>query len=133
MLYDCSRGYECVFTRYRDVADEPDSSDRLIVVTVYDGVFTGSADISLSIANSDDNPTLVSVDGSGLYSYTEGNPPTLLSGITLDDEDASNSDVIVESVTLEIVDGAYNEILDISLSSPTAINVSAMNEIYHIM
>ena len=109
--------------RYRDVADEPDASDRVIVFSVSDGTLTSRSSISLDIATIDDNPTLVSTNGSGRYRFTEGNSPTLLEGILLDDEDAVNSDVTVENVTIEILDGAYNEILNISSTTP-AINVS---------
>ena len=86
-------------------------------------MFTGTSNITLRISTIDDHPTLVSVSGSGIYHFTEGNSPTSITGILLDDGDAINSDVMVENVTIEILGGAYNEILDI-LSTASTITVS---------
>ena len=111
------------FSRYLDDAAEPESSDRRIVFTVYDGIFNASSSILLAIKMIDDNPTTISVTGSGQYGYTEGNFPTGLSGLLLEDGDSGNSDVIVNSLTIEIINGVYNEIIDISLIS-SSITVS---------
>ena len=103
--------------RYHDEAEEPDSSDRVVVFKVSDGALYGVANISLSIVPIDDNPTLLRVNGSGNFAYTEGGPPTELSGLSLVDEDAGNSDVIVNSVTIQIVNGSENEILAVTGSA----------------
>ena len=112
------------------MADEPDATLRVIVFSVSDGTFTSRANISLEISTIDDNPTLVSVDGSGMYSYTKGNPFTLLEGILLDDKDAVNSDVMVENVTIEILFGADNEILNISSTTSPTVTVSNITSYY---
>ena len=111
--------FHCIFVagRYRDEADEPYSSDRVIVFTVSDGTFDGVSSLTLSIETIDDNPTIPTVNGTGSYDYNEGGSPTILAGISLVDEDSSNSDVTVDSVTIEIVNGAGNEILYISNGS----------------
>ncbi len=46
--------------RFESSAAEIDSSDRLIVFTVFDGVFSTSDNITLSIETINDNPTTVS-------------------------------------------------------------------------
>lgn len=114
------------FCRYHDAADEPDSNDPVIVFTISDGNFSSNSSLSLSISTIDDHPTLVSVNGSGHYRYTEGNPPTTLDGILLDDRDSINSDVVVNSVTIEVVDGDNNENLDTSFIVPN-MTVSNIN------
>ena len=85
-----------------------------MVFKVSDGDLYGVANISLSIVPIDDNPTILYVNGSGNFAYTEGGPPTELSGLSLVDEDAGNSDVIVNSVTIHIVNGSENEILEVT-------------------
>lgn len=45
--------------RYTDTAAEPDSSDREIVFTVFDGEFSGNDSLTLEIETIDDNPTVV--------------------------------------------------------------------------
>lgn len=119
-----------IFYSYRDAADEPDSSNRVIVFTISDGNFSSSSSLILSISTTDDHPTLVSVDGSGQYSYIEGNSTTELVGILLDDDDSINSDVIVNRVTIAVVGGASNEILDTSFNIPniTVSNITYYNE-----
>lgn len=99
----------------------------MIVFTVSDGNFSSNSSLYLSISTIDDNPTLVSVNGSGHYRYTEGNPPTTLDGILLDDRDSINSDVVVNSVTIEVVDGDNNENLDTSFIVPNIMTVSNIN------
>lgn len=89
----------------------------MIVFTVFDDTFSSSSNITLSISTIDDHPTVVSVNGSGHYSYSEGNPPVLLAGILLDDEDARNSDVTVNAVTIEVIGIADNEILEVSFNT----------------
>jgi hypothetical protein len=56
--------YEAIFTYYRylNTADEPSPENRIIMFTVSDGNFTGSANLSLSITTVDDNPTTVSTN-----------------------------------------------------------------------
>ena len=93
-----------------------------MIFTVSDGGFDGVASLNLRIVTIDDNPTVPTVNGSGRYDYNEGGSPTVLAGLSLADEDASNSDVIVQSVTIEIENWAENEILEI-YSAPTSINV----------
>lgn len=46
--------------RFESNASEVDSSDRLIVFTVFDGIFSASDSITLSIETINDNPTTVS-------------------------------------------------------------------------
>lgn len=87
--------------------------------TVYDGTFSDSASLSVNVLPIDDNPTLVYISSDGVFDYTEGNASAPLTGILLADEDAINSDVFVNSVTIEIVNGTDVEVLDISLVSPT--------------
>ena len=48
--------------RYLNTANEPSPENRIIVFTVSDGNFTGSANLSLSITTVDDNPTTVSAN-----------------------------------------------------------------------
>ena len=102
---------------YHNRADEPDSSDRIITFRVYDDTFNSSSSLSLSIATVDDQPTTVAVNGSGMYGYTEGNSSTYLTDIVLDDGDDVNSDVTVVAVTIEIIRGAANELLEIASNS----------------
>ena len=47
--------------RYLNTATEPDSSERMIMFTVFDGFFSGNDNITLQIQTIDDNPTIVSV------------------------------------------------------------------------
>ena len=61
----------------------------------------------------------MSISGNGVFNYTEGNTSIHLAGILLNDEDAINSDVIVNSVTIEIVNGSDVEVLNISSVSLT--------------
>lgn len=65
----------------------------------------------------DDQPTTVAVSGSGMYGYTEGDPPAYLTGIVLDDGDDVNSDVTVAAVIIEIIGGAANEMLEVASNS----------------
>ena len=117
-LTSSSFGLTTSVGRYHDGADEPDSTDRLIVFTVSDGTFDGVSSLTLNVVTVDDNPTRPVVSGSGSYDYNEGGSPTVLAGIMLTDEDSSNSNVTVDSVTIEVVDGAENEVLDMSSTSP---------------
>ena len=111
-------------TRYLNDGGEPDSSDRTVVFTVYDGTFYSSSSLNLIIDTVDDNPTTLSVNGSGRYDYIEGNAPIELAGILLEDDDAGNSDVIVNSMTFEVINGAYNEMIDIFINNASNITVS---------
>ena len=110
--------------RYHDGAEEPDSSDRVVVFTVSDGVFDVVANISLRITTVDDNPTILIVNGSGNYAYTEGGSPTVLAGLSLVDEDSGNSFVVVNSVTVQIVNGSENEFLQVSSNAVPSFTVS---------
>ncbi|CAI8050929.1 hypothetical protein GBAR_LOCUS27939 [Geodia barretti] len=109
--------------RYHDGAEEPDSSDRVVVFTVSDGVFDVVANISLRITTVDDNPTILIVNGSGNYAYTEGGSPTVLAGLSLVDEDSGNSFVVVNSVTVQIVNGSENEFLQVSSNAVPSFTV----------
>lgn len=46
--------------RFWSNADELNSTDRVIVFTVFDGLFSGSDDVTLQITTINDNPTTVS-------------------------------------------------------------------------
>ena len=107
--------------RYHNEANEPDSSNRTIVFRVFDNGLNSSSSLSLAIAPKDDNPTTISLSGSGTYSYMEGQSPVQLTGVVLRDDDSVNSDVMVAGVTLEVIGGSANEILQFTSSF---INVS---------
>ena len=49
-----------VSIRFLSTADEPESTNRLIMFTVFDDDFSGNDSIVLSISTIDDNPTIVS-------------------------------------------------------------------------
>ena len=69
----------------------------------------------------DDNPTTVSVSGSGNYSYIEGGLPTNITGILLMDEDSGNSDVTISTLTIEVMNGTASDMLEIVSSSPSIV------------
>ncbi len=45
--------------RYSNSAEEPDPTNRLIQFTVFDGIFSDSASLTLQLQVVDDNPTMV--------------------------------------------------------------------------
>ena len=80
--------------RYNNFADEPQGVDRMIRLTVSDGLRTGSALTTIRIETIDDVPILRLNGALGVSKtteYTESFPPTLLAGgLTVEDSDSPN-------------------------------------------
>lgn len=105
------------------MAEEPDSTDRVVVFTISDGTNEGSAEMTLTVLPIDDSPTIPILNGTGIYDYTEGDVPTELTGISLVDEDSTNSIVEILNMTFEIENGGANEQLQLpSLTSNISVS-----------
>ena len=119
---------------FTNTQDEPDPVPRYILVTVSDGVFTTSSNVTMvTIQAVNDHAPQLSLNtssGSGNVSvvFPEGAPPTMLTGssVLVSDSDSGPHDLVLRIILQDPLDGE-REALSLSGTPPAGISVVVSN------